>query len=180
MTAEKHIKLGKYLALFSFLLGTLILVIYFFTSSFWIAYIGCSFIIFVGLINLGVFSAILFKAFNEQENKRKFFKTCGLMLLNIPIVLFYFWIVTILLNTMRVTFVNSTPISLTDLNVVGCQKKHIDKLEAGESKTIWINIPNDCSIDINYLSDGQRKNENVSGYVTNLGGQKIKHNIGGK
>ena len=28
MTAEKHIKLGKYLALFSFLLGTLILVIY--------------------------------------------------------------------------------------------------------------------------------------------------------
>jgi hypothetical protein len=180
MTTEKHIRLGKQTALISFLLGTCIFGIYFFTSSFWIAYIGYFFIFLAGLVNITVLFSLLFRASKDRNNRKKFLKTCGLILLNIPVMFFYFWIVTILTNTMRVTFVNTTQTALTDLNIVGCEKEHLDKLGAGESKTVWIKIPHDCSIDINYLLNRQRKKENVAGYVTNLGGDKIKHNIGGQ
>nr|WP_294925677.1 hypothetical protein [uncultured Flavobacterium sp.] len=43
-----------------------------------------------------------------------------------------------------------------------------------------VKITGDCSISIDYLSDGNRKQESVAGYVTTTMGQKMKHNIGGQ
>jgi hypothetical protein len=62
------------------------------------------------------------------------------MLLNIPVILFYCWVAIILLDTMRITFTNSTQTTLTNINIVGCGGGHIDKLEVGESKTVWVDI----------------------------------------
>ena len=93
------------------------------------------------------------------------------MLLNIPVMFFYCWVTIILLNTMRITFANSTQTTLTNINVVG-GGGHIDKLESGESETVWVDIIGDCSIDIDYLYNGQRKEESVAGYVTSSMGQK--------
>ncbi|HWY38491.1 MAG TPA: hypothetical protein VNY73_08030 [Bacteroidia bacterium] len=101
------------------------------------------------------------------------------MLLNIPVTLLYCWGSIILLNTMRVTLVNSTSDELTDIKITGCETNYIDKLQLGESKTIWVKITGDCSINIDYLANGQRKEENVAGYVTNDMGQKITYRIGG-
>ncbi|SHF79141.1 hypothetical protein SAMN05444396_101411 [Flavobacterium segetis] len=81
---------------------------------------------------------------------------------------------------MRITFTNSTQTTLTDINIVGCGGGHIDKLKVGESKTVWVDITGDCSIDINYLSNGQRKEETVAGYVTSSMGEKVNHKIDGK
>lgn len=81
---------------------------------------------------------------------------------------------------MRITFTNSTQTTLTDINIDGCGGGHIDKLEVGESKTVWVDITGDCSIDINYLSNGQRNGETVAGYVTSSMGQKVNHKIDGK
>ena len=129
--------------------------------------------------NFVILLLIAIKAITEKENQKKLIITCGLMLWNIPIMLFYCWIVTILLNTMRIRFTNSTPTKLTDINIVGCETKHIDELKIGESETVWIKITGDCAINMNYLSNGQRKVESVAGYVTVDMGQKMKHNIGG-
>ena len=68
---------------------------------------------------------------------------------------------------------------MTDINIIGCETKHIDKLEKGESKTVWVGITGDCTVNIDYLKNGEKKEENVAGYVTNSMGQKMKHNIGG-
>jgi hypothetical protein len=85
-----------------------------------------------------------------------------------------------LLDTMRVTFTNSTPATLTNINILGCGGGHIDKLEAGESQTVWIVIKEDCSIKIDYLSNGQKMEEGVTSYVTRGIGQKLEYNIGGQ
>jgi hypothetical protein len=69
---------------------------------------------------------------------------------------------------------------LKDINIVGCETKYINKLEKGESKTIWIGITGDCHIGINYIANGERKEENVAGYITNGMGQKMKYHIGGQ
>jgi hypothetical protein len=86
-----------------------------------------------------------------------------------------------LLNTMRVTFYNSTSYVLTDINITGCQNKHIDKLDPGGGRTIWISIPGDCEISIDYLEKNIRMKEyGIGGYITNDNGQIIDYNIGGK
>ncbi len=180
MTAEKHIKIGRLTALISFFTGTIIFGLYYMTSAFELLFIGYGFIAIAGLINLVVLIAILIKSNKDKRNKKRLLITSGLMLLNIPFMIAYCWGTIILLNTMRITFTNDTDATLTDINVVGCGGGHIDKLEVGESKTVWIEITGDCSIYIDYLSNGQRKKENVAGYVTSSMGQKTKHKIDGK
>jgi hypothetical protein len=180
MTTKRHIKLGRQTALISFLLGTGIFGLYFLTSSFEILFIGYGFIGFAALINAGVLISILVKAKKEDENRTKLFTACGLMFLNIPVMLLYCWVVIIMLDTMRITFTNSTRTTLTNINIVGCGGGHIDKLESGESETVWIDITGDCSINIDYLSEGKKKEESVAGYLTNSMGKKMKHNIGGQ
>ena len=81
---------------------------------------------------------------------------------------------------MRITFTNDTNSTVTKINIVGCGGGYIDKLDVGESNTVWVDIEGDCSISIDYFSNGQRKHEGVAGYVTNSNGQKMNHNIGGK
>ena len=178
MTTERHIKLGRQTALISFLLGTSIFGLYYSTSSDLLLVGGYGFIILTGLFNLGLISTIVSKAIKDKENRKKLISTCGLMLLNIPIMVLYCWVSLILLDTMRITFTNPTQSTLTDINIIGCDTEHIDKLEAGESKLVWVAIKGDCSIDMDYLLNGQRKEEMVVGYATGLMGQKITHIIG--
>jgi hypothetical protein len=180
MTTERHIKIGRQTALISFLLGTGIFGLYFLTSSFELLFVSYGFIALTGLINIGILISILVKANKDKDNRKKLLTPAGLMLLNIPVMLFYCWVAIILLDTMRITFTNSTQTTLSNINIVGCGGGHIDKLEIGESETVWIDITGDCSIDIHYLSNGQKREESVAGYVTNSMGQKMKHNIGGQ
>lgn len=180
MTTQQYIKIGRQTALISFLLGTAIFVLYFLTSSFELLSLGCGFIVLTSFLNLGMLILILVKANHDKYNRKKLFVTCRLMLLNIPVMLFYVWATIVLLNTMRITFTNSTQTTLTNINIVGCGNGYIDKLECGKSETVWVKITGDCSINIAYLSNGQRKKESVAGYVTNSMGQIMKHSIGGQ
>jgi amino acid transporter len=180
MKTERHLKLARQTALLSFLLGTAIFGFYFFTSSFEVLSLVYGFITLAALINSVVLISILVKAKRDKDNREKLFGTCALMLLNIPVLFFYCWTAIILLDTMRITFTNPTPTTLTNINIVGCGGAYIDQLESGESETVWVNITGDCSISIDYLSGGQKKHESVAGYVTSSMGQKMKHTMGGK
>ena len=180
MTTERYIKLGRKIALISFLLGTAIFGLYYLTSSFNLLFVGYGFIALTGLINIGILIPILFRASNDKENRKKLLMTGGVMLINIPVMLLYCWAAIILLNTMRISFTNDTQTVLTDLNIVGCSGGHIDKLNISENKTVWVRITGDGSLYIDYLTNGQRKKETVAGYVTTSMGQKMKHTIDGK
>jgi hypothetical protein len=62
---------------------------------------------------------------------------------------------------MRITSTNSTQTTLSNININGCGGGHIDKLESGESETVWVEITGDCSINID-ASKGQRKKAGVT------------------
>ena len=166
MTTERQIKLGRGTALFSFIIGTIIFGLYYSTSTFELLFIGYGFIALIGLINIIVLISILIKAQKEKTNRKRLLNTSGLMLLNIPIIIAYCWAAIILLGTMRITFINETDTTINDINIIGCGGGHIEKLAIGESKTVWVEITGDCSIYIDYLSNGKRKEETVAGYVT--------------
>ncbi|MDQ3111930.1 MAG: hypothetical protein M3R17_18745 [Bacteroidota bacterium] len=180
MINEQYIKQGKFIALISFLSGTFIFGAFFLTSEFKLLFVGYVFIAVATVINLGFLVAILIKVLHNKAQIKKALATCGLMLLNIPVTLFYCWIAITLMNTMRITFINATQIDVTDIKITGCEPGHILKLQPGESQTIWVDITGDCSIDIEYLSNGQLTKESVADYVTNSLGQKIEYKIGGK
>ena len=150
------------------------------TSAFELLFVGYGFIALIGLINIGILIAILIKARKDNENRNRLLRTCGLMTLNIPVMIAYCWFAIILLGTMRITFTNETGTELTDINIIGCGGGHIEKLGVGESETVWVSITGDCSIDIDYLSNGERKEEMVAGYVTSSMGQKLNHKIDGQ
>lgn len=176
-TTEWYIKFGRQTALFSFLFGTAIFGLYFLTSSSKLLLIGYVFIAFIGALNIGILILTLVKALKEKDNRKKLLTNCGLLLLNVPVMFVYSSIVIILLNTMRITFTNLTLTKLTNINIVGCGGGHIDKIEIGESETVWVDITCDCSINIEYLSNGLKKEENVTGYVTSSMGHQLKKNL---
>jgi hypothetical protein len=180
MKSEKYITLGKGTALISFIIGTLIFGIYFLTSNSDLLFIGYGFIVLAGIANLIILIAILTKSNSDSTNRKRLLKTSGLILINLPIMFLFIWFSLILIGNMRITFTNSTQNKLTDIKIVGCETEHISELKPNESKTIWVGITGDCSINLEYLENGELKKETVAGYVTSGMGQKMKHKIDGK
>lgn len=90
MTSHQLRNLGKLTALISFIIGTLIFGAYILTPKAELIFIGYFYILLAGLINLVVLVIIFLRA--NKENK--LIRTCGLILLNIPIAIFYCWIVS--------------------------------------------------------------------------------------
>ncbi|WP_445908593.1 hypothetical protein [Yeosuana sp.] len=180
MTTEKHIVLGKRTALISFIIGTAIFGIYFLTSSWQLLFVGYGFIIIAGIINIIILILTLTKANSDAKNRNKLLKISGLMLLNIPVLFIYVWFAMMLTGNMRITFTNTTENKLTEINIIGCETEHIAELKPNESKTVWVGITGDCSINLDYKENGEKKNEIVAGYVTRGMGQKMNHKIGGE
>jgi phosphoglycerol transferase MdoB-like AlkP superfamily enzyme len=172
MVAENNIKLGQKTALLSFVFGTIIFGLYFFTLYDSLLFVGYIYILIAGLVNIVVLIFILKIAKRDKENRSKLLKTSGLLFLNIPIMICYCLLAIVLLNTMRITFVNSTDHSITKLSVFGCGNENIDRLEKLESKTVWIDIKGDCAIYVKYFSNGLGKIEVVEEYVTSNAGAK--------
>jgi hypothetical protein len=181
MPSDKYLKNAKWVALLSFLLGTAIFIFYYLTAAGWLLFAGYAFIILAGLVNLVILIDILLKGTKGKgQGKSKMYKTCALMLVNIPVVLFYCRVTVLLLSTMRVTLTNSTRTELTNIALSGCESKFITSLKPGQSKEVWVGINGDCSITVTYLSNGQQKKVIIAGYVTGGMGEKLHYYIDDK
>ena len=93
MTSEQYIKLGKQTTLVSFVIGTIIFGLYILTSAVDLFLLAYGFIIIVGLFKTIVLVSILIKAIKDKEKRKKLLITCGTILLNIPVLLIYCWII---------------------------------------------------------------------------------------
>lgn len=86
---EAFIVLGKKTALFSFLIGTLILGIYYITQYNGIIYISILFITLAFLVNTFLAIYLLYQFFKNKKNRKAIGFTLLVMTLNIPIGLYY-------------------------------------------------------------------------------------------
>ena len=178
MTVHKISNNARIVALLSFICGTGIFVLYYLTDAFSLLFAGLGFIIIAGLVNIIYLSPVLKQLLTTKDNRKSLFITLGLMLINIPVLIVYYWLTTTLLNTMRITFINETSSTLTEIKVFGCEEKHIDKLEPNERKLVWVGITGDCSVNIEFNKDGKLESENVTGYTSANMGQRMTHKIG--
>lgn len=90
-------QLGKTTALLSFVIGTSIfaLALYFGEPNYPIQF-GMLFIIIAAIINITILSVIVGSAILKPEERLEPLKTCGFMLLNIPIVILYFYLLFVI------------------------------------------------------------------------------------
>ena len=170
--------LGRAITFISFVLGSILVGLYYFTEKAELLFIGYIFVVLIVILNIAVFIASIVEAIKNTPLRKKLITNSAIMLLNIPIAYLYIWFMMILLNTIRLTLVNPTDSKLTDLNLSGCESMLIDELKAGESKTIWISIERDCSVILKFKEEETEKTETIIGYATNMSGQKSKHIIG--
>lgn len=177
METKKLIKIGRAIAILSLLLGTVIFVLYYLLSSSFLLFTGYVFVVLAGIIN-GIFLILVLLRYSKEENyKLHLFVTAGIILLNIPILIFYSWITFMLMDIMRIKFINTTQETLTEINITGCQNKKIKELKTGQSEIVWIAIKGDCTINIEYLIKEKSRKETVMEYATTSMGQKIKYKI---
>ena len=173
-----ELKFSKRLSIGLFCIGTFILIVFAGTLSWTVALFGYVFTalsFFLGSVYLFV---IIINIVRGKTDQKTGLKSIGILMINIPIAVFYFYLVMVLINTARITFENTTGHDLSSIKISGCANKEINFLQAGESKTVWIDIPNDCSLEINYEIDGQMKIEIVAGYLTNSNGVVATYKIG--
>lgn len=173
-----HYRFGIQLAIASFVLGTLLLIIYYFTLAGMVILTG---LIYTGIaitINLLYTGILVYHSIQKKITSRLAFRTIGVLMLNIPIAILYFLGVIALWDYARITLYNTTAHDLTFINVTGCEQKEIKSLEKGDAQTLWIRIPHDCSIEIEYEIEGIKKTETVIRYLTNMGGLKGTYKIG--
>ena len=178
MESTNLISTARTTALITFIGGTIFLLFFYLTSDAGFGMFGLGYAAIITIVNLVVLIRLLLQS-NRHKIKRHFvLKATGIMLLNIPVLILYSWIGITLLNTVRITFVNSTGTEIKDFKIDGCEEKYIRKLSSGQSKTVWISIPHDCGVGITYKLNGQTKQEDVTGYVTNEGGYIMTFKIG--
>jgi hypothetical protein len=179
MESDQLIKRSLKISCASFLFGTGLLILFFFTNAGFFAFMSLPSILVLGGVNFILFVQLCRNGIKEKENRKRLLRTAGIISLNIPVVFLYTYFVFVLFETFVVRFKNNTDKTLTNISVSGCDKRIIQDLQPGQSEIEWIPITRSCiekSIVVEYHIDGTLQRETVYGYV--VSGQRINHKIG--
>lgn len=171
-------KFASRLSIVFFCLGTLLIVVYYFTLSSLVALIGYSYTGFAVLIGIIYLILIGFKVISKKITQTVGVKCAGVVLLNLPIAMLYFYFVMILMTTARITFENATGHDISGVSIAGCVNRELGELKAGESTTLWIAVKNECSLVLLYKLDRVPKLETAFGYLTPNNGMIATYKIG--
>lgn len=180
MQSENESKVGNKLALSLFISGLITVVLLYINPvwggeiiNFLYGLIGA--LIVINVIYLG---RIVFKIWKSKGDRKKLYRTCLVILINVPFLLSFAFIGIVLQTNLRITFTNSTDTALTDVKLIGCEDYVIPTLGSGQSKTIWVDVQNDCSVSVVYEIDGKLVQEEVVGYATPGSGERVKYTLG--
>ena len=173
-----ELNFSKRLTIGLFIIGTFFLLLFATTLSVRVGLIGYIYTGLAFLVATAYIIVLIVRISRQNLNLITGLKSIGIMLLNIPVALLYFFLVMMLINIARITFENTTGQDLSSIKIIGCDNREIKSLKNGESKTIWINIPGDCLLEIEYQIGGELKTETVAGYMTNSGGVIATYKIG--
>lgn len=167
---------------FSFLLGTALFGLFFFSDNFLVAFASVPVVAILGLHNLLLLGRLLWRARQEPENRRALWQTGALLSLNIPVALLYAGSVLVLENTLLVRLVNDTPQPLRHVVVLGCgQPRPLADLLPGEATIVWLPITRDCAeraVSVQYAVGAATQQTIIDGYVVE--GQRLNVSLGGK
>jgi hypothetical protein len=147
-----------------FIVGTIIFMLYLWTSSAECLFLGYAFIVTALLTNFTVYiwSVISNRKSNNKVKPQK-------LLLNIPVAIVYMVIAIYWANIVRIKVVNDTKVNVQNFQVIGCDDQTISQLKPGESETMWINPSGDCVLTISFMRGKDLVSIPGTYFTTNLG-----------
>ncbi|PHR47050.1 MAG: hypothetical protein COA32_09000 [Fluviicola sp.] len=179
MTKKQINRIGYVCAALTFLIATFILIGDFLGlkgdfERWGIKFIGIAFV-------LNILVIIIMYVFASIYKIKGYFRSINYMLGNIPVSILYLFLAIWLMGFFRITIINDTKHTISDIKLYGCESEFIDQLEPGDSEKVWINITGDCSIHIKYLdAKGNKKDDVVIGYLSSLMGGADDYHLSGK
>ncbi len=129
---------------------------------------------------VGLLLVIIYKVKNKTglAQRKKANRVIGLILLNIPMCVFYFWFATYLSDTERLTITNSSNEDLTDVQIFGTGDFHvIDRIEQRDCKTVWVHLNKEGAIYMLYNQNEKVKGRILEGYEGRGMGRIHDHKI---
>lgn len=180
---KKHhaaVRFSFYTAVISFLAAATIFGLYFFSGDMKYALIGWLSIWILGLVNLIALVILVVAMTKNPAIRRIGSTTIFFQLFNIPVAIVCLWAGSRLQGIARITLVNETGTKLENVQVSGCEEQVIKSIEPGDCETVWIRIPGDCSVTMQYIRNDSTVNETVCGYLCRGMGGVFTYNVGGK
>jgi hypothetical protein len=174
----EYFRLGLRLTIAFALIGSVIVGIFYFTLSPGIAMFAYIYTGIAILTNWLYTAYLLIRLLQKKISARTTLQTVLLMALSIPIALLYSYSMSWMMSYARITFKNQTPYDIPVIKIDGCQEKQIANLNQGESKTVWIKLPVDCKIEIEYTAAGQTRKETVAKFIPVSGGIIASYSLG--
>lgn len=173
-----YLKFGIRLTLGFFIAGTALLILFYFNPSSRIALVAYQFTLVAIVANWLYVLVLLYNLLKARISIPDLMKTLGIMGINIPVGILYSYLMVWLLSYARITFHNSSGTDIAIITIEGCEHKLLQNLRNEDSKTVWIKIPEDCSIEITYEINGVVKSEKVVEYLTPADGTRAVYEIG--
>jgi hypothetical protein len=173
-----YFRFGARLALAFFIVGTLLLIAFYFTLSAKIALLAYYFTLIAIFFSWFYAAILLFNYLRRKLSLLNLLQTIGVMAINIPLGILYSGIMVTLLTYARITFVNATGNDIALVKILGCEQKEIRDLKKGETETCWIKIVTDCPITIEYNIQSTQKKETVAEHLMPTSGTISRYSIG--
>lgn len=167
---------GKIIAITGLLLGTVLILSYYYSRSDELVIIGYSSLISMVILTLIWFIVHYFFS-NDKKNLKQKNVTYLLLLINFPISILYFIIFLHLSNLLTITVVNETSETIKNINMIGAEPKIIDKLIPNEKETVNLEIIQDGQLEIEYYQQNKLKRDTVIGYFTHGSGMAVTYRI---
>lgn len=163
-------------------IGSLIFWIYFYYPNRKLEELGVlTILISTPLCIIGIVMTLVFKITNKNDvtARKKSNWSILLLLINIPLSFFYVWFALYLNDTERIIIINDTENDISNIYIFGTGDVDlINKIEKGDSKTVWINMKKEGSIQMIYNENGERKIHYIKGYTgPGMGGHRIKRHL---
>ncbi|TNE79824.1 MAG: hypothetical protein EP332_09595 [Bacteroidetes bacterium] len=158
-------RLARYCALISFLLGTFLLGWYVQSLNSKVEEYGFYYLVVAAVLNILILFVVITVAIRQPKERKRLGKSAGLMLINIPITVLYFWVVMALQDYVRVQIKNTTDSMLTEIQISGCGEASLESVPPKEEKSVWLKLEREGSLECQYRKNGIPAIEPISGYL---------------
>lgn len=92
------IKMSRIVALFSFVIGSIILILYYLTENYILFNIGLFYVFFAFVVNSIFLIRLITKLFSNEFDKKQLWISIGIMVLNIPIAILYTFLTMLIIG----------------------------------------------------------------------------------
>jgi len=180
MSTSALLKTCRHASLISLLLGTALLVFFFFANNL-VAFASVPVVLAIGAYNLKLLLQLVWRGRKEKESRKALWQTGAIMSLNFPVALLYTKAVLVLSSTLLVRLVNNTAQPLHQVVVLGCGgQRPLADLQPGQATIFWLPTSPPCfenTVSVQYIIDETTQQAVIDWYVVE--GRRVNLKIGG-